>query len=127
MVARPRGTGDTTRLDRRACFTFVGEQALRSLIIFLAMTLAAPASGQTANRFSFDGEAAGHVAVSRDARYDPERGYGWEDAGRFSVRLPEGNYRVTIVLGGAAPSEYCAGITIRRDSPLSRTLVVVSA
>jgi len=36
--------------------------------------------------------------------YDPQRGFGFEPASeaRFSVRLPEGNYRVTLRLGGAA-------------------------
>jgi lysophospholipase L1-like esterase len=37
--------------------------------------------------------------------YDPQRGYGFEPGHveRFSVRLPEGNYRVTVKLGGAVP------------------------
>ena len=36
--------------------------------------------------------------------YDPQRGFGFEpgDAARFSVRVPEGNYRVTVRLGGAS-------------------------
>lgn len=78
---------------------------MRLLIIPLAASLAAPAAAQTAARFSFEGEAAGHVAIAADSRYDPIRGYGWEDAGRFSVRLAEGNYRVTLVLGGGTASE----------------------
>jgi lysophospholipase L1-like esterase len=85
---------------------------VRLPISVLALALAVPAAAQTAPRFSFEGEAAGYVAVSGDTRYDPERGYGWEDVGRFSVRLPEGNYRVTLVLGGGAPSE----TTVRAES-----------
>ena len=79
--------------------------SVRLPICLLALALAVPASAQTATRFSFQGEASDHVAVAPDTRYDSERGYGWEDSGRFSVRVPEGNYRVTLVLGGAAPSE----------------------
>ena len=79
--------------------------SVRLPICLLALALAVPASAQTATRFSFQGEASDHVAVAPDIRYDSERGYGWEDSGRFSVRVPEGNYRVSLVLGGAAPSE----------------------
>jgi lysophospholipase L1-like esterase len=107
---------------------------LRSLIIFLALALAAPASGQTGNRFSFDGEAPDHVVVAPDTPYDSGRGYGWEDAGRFSVRLPEGNYRVTLVFGGAAASETTVRAENRRlmleavrtgtGGPITRSFVV---
>jgi lysophospholipase L1-like esterase len=78
---------------------------VRVSIILLATSLAVPAAAHAAVRFSFGGEPSGHVAVAPDARYDPTRGYGWEDSGSFSVRLPEGNYRVTLVLGGGAASE----------------------
>ena len=47
--------------------------------------------------FAPGGNAAGHPS------YDGERGFGFEvDAPtrKFSVRLPEGNYRVTLDLGG---------------------------
>jgi len=45
--------------------------------------------------FSKGGNAAGHPL------YDSERGFGFEtpDSRRFSVRVPEGNYRVTLDLG----------------------------
>ena len=47
--------------------------------------------------FTPGGNAHGHPA------YDPQSGFGFEpgSAARFSVRLPEGNYRVTVRLGGA--------------------------
>jgi len=59
-------------------------------------------------RFSFGSAktASGYVAVSPADLYTLERGYGFEPAaeGRapvfFSVTLPEGNYRVTVTLGG---------------------------
>lgn len=87
---------------------------MRLLIIALAASLAVPAAAQAAVRFSFDGEAAGHVQVAADSRYEPARGYGWEDDRRFSVRLPEGNYRVTLVLGGGAASETTVKAESRR-------------
>ena len=77
---------------------------MRLLIAMLTLSLALPAAAQTA-RFAFDREAEGHVLVAPDTRYDAARGYGWEDAARFSVKLPEGNYRVTLVLGGKQASE----------------------
>ncbi|HEX6397777.1 MAG TPA: rhamnogalacturonan acetylesterase [Steroidobacteraceae bacterium] len=48
--------------------------------------------------FGPGGSASGHPA------YDPQRGFGFDpgSAARFSVRLPEGNYRVTVSLGGGA-------------------------
>lgn len=47
--------------------------------------------------FTPGGNAQGHPA------YDPQSGFGFEpgSAARFSVRVPEGNYRVTLRLGGA--------------------------
>jgi lysophospholipase L1-like esterase len=48
--------------------------------------------------FSPGGNAQGRPA------YDAARGFGFEPGGemRFSVHVPEGNYRVTVLLGGAA-------------------------
>ena len=99
----------------------------------IAASLAGPAAAQSA-RFSFDEEAAGHVTVAAGSRYDPDRGYGWEDAGRFSVRLPEGNYRVTLVLGGETASETTVKAESRRlmleavrtprDETVTRSFVV---
>src|SRR4029079_347988 len=46
--------------------------------------------------FAPGGNAHDHPA------YDPQRGFGFEpgSAARFSVQLPEGNYRVTVRVGG---------------------------
>ncbi|WP_423607045.1 rhamnogalacturonan acetylesterase [Sphingomonas sp. MS122] len=86
---------------------------MRLLIAMLTLPLALPAAAQTA-RFAFDRAAEGHVLVAPDARYDAARGYGWEDAGRFSVKLPEGNYRVTLVLGGKQAAETTVKAEARR-------------
>jgi lysophospholipase L1-like esterase len=92
--------------------------------------LAGPVYGQSQTSFKFDfgaGKAApGYVRVGPDMFYTPERGYGFEpgavvttvDRGGedplhagfctsdkpflFSVKVPEGNYRVTVILGDAA-------------------------
>lgn len=87
---------------------------MRLSIVLLAASLAAPAAAQTPTRFALDGQAAGHVTIAADSRYDPARGYGWEDAERFSVKLPEGNYRVTVVLGGRKASETTVKAESRR-------------
>lgn len=86
---------------------------MRLLIAMLTLSLALPAAAQTA-RFAFDRAADDHVLVTPDARYDATRGYGWEDAQRFSVKLPEGNYRVTLVLGGKQASETTVKAEARR-------------
>ncbi|MCW4462916.1 rhamnogalacturonan acetylesterase [Sphingomonas sp. BT-65] len=86
---------------------------MRLLIAMLTLSLALPAAAQTA-RFAFDRAAQGHVMVAADTPYDAMRGYGWEDAQRFSVKLPEGNYRVTLVLGGKQPSETTVKAEARR-------------
>lgn len=78
---------------------------MRGPFVALALALALPANAQTAMRFALDREAEGHVTVTAGTRYDPVRGHGWEDAARFSVKLPEGNYRVTLTLGGRAAAE----------------------
>ena len=107
---------------------------MRLLLIALTASLAVPTAAQTASRFSFDGEAAGHVTVPAGSRYDPDRGYGWEDAGRFSVRMPEGNYRVTLVLGGGPTSETTVkaesrrlmleAVRTRAGEPVTRSFIV---
>jgi lysophospholipase L1-like esterase len=68
---------------------------MRGLATFAACVCACPvALGAPALDFDFtaDGNAAGHPA------YDSERGFGFEPgrANRFSVRVPEGNYAVTL-------------------------------
>jgi lysophospholipase L1-like esterase len=81
---------------------------MRHAVLALALALAAPAAPAAAQpemRFAIDRETEGYVMAATDMRYDPARGYGWEDAARFSVRLPVGNYRVTLTLGGRAAAE----------------------
>jgi lysophospholipase L1-like esterase len=64
-----------------------------ALLLLLAVT--ARAGEPLHFDFGKGGNAAGHPA------YDATRGFGFgpEDPGKFSVRLPEGNYRVTLRLG----------------------------
>jgi lysophospholipase L1-like esterase len=51
--------------------------------------------------FTPGGNAHGHPD------FDPERGFGFDPGGaaRFSVRVPEGNYRVTVRLGGTSAGD----------------------
>lgn len=85
---------------------------MRRPFVALAFALALPANAQTMLRFALDREAEGHVAVAPGTRYDPARGHGWEDGSRFSVKLPEGNYRVTLILGG----KKAAQTTVKAES-----------
>jgi lysophospholipase L1-like esterase len=93
--------------------------------LIIASLLAAPAWGADALRFSFDGKpAAGDVAVSVDETYNRERGNGFEPgaprnaAGQpsfFTVDVPaEGNYRVTVTLGGPKASDTTIKAELRR-------------
>ena len=61
------------------------------LLLFASAAEAAP----LAFDFGPGGNASGHPA------YDAERGFGFEPEpfARFSVRVPEGNYRVTVSFG----------------------------
>ena len=75
-----------------------------------AMLLASAAVAEPQWRFDFgSGEAApGAVKVEHDTLYTRERGYGFEPVAsaaaagalfQFSVAVPEGEYRVSVVLG----------------------------
>lgn len=100
---------------------------LAGLVVGLLLLLGQAASAAEQRRFVFGSGAvaAGETLVAADARYTPERGNGFEGgsgalaqavsgprAGKqvlapaaplyFSVDLPEGAYRVTATLGGAA-------------------------
>jgi lysophospholipase L1-like esterase len=93
-------------------------------LLLVASLLAAPVWAQQTLRFAFDGKpAAGEVAVSADTAYTRERGHGFEADDKrnaadqpyfFSVDLPEGNYRVTATLGGAAASDTTVKAELRR-------------
>ncbi|QAY76291.1 rhamnogalacturonan acetylesterase [Sphingosinicella sp. BN140058] len=67
-------------------------------MIALALTLAAPLPPRI---FCVEAARAGCAAAPRTLRFEEARGFGWEDPARFSVKVPEGNYRVTLALGGA--------------------------
>lgn len=62
------------------------------------LSVAALDAGAAPLEFVFTGGGNAH----QHPLYDGQRGFGFEpgDAARFSVRLPEGNYRVTVRLGG---------------------------
>jgi lysophospholipase L1-like esterase len=67
--------------------------------------------------FGDDKVAPGNVRVARDAVYDPAVGHGFEPSPAdgpflFSLAVPEGDYRVTLELGGKAASE----TTIKAES-----------
>lgn len=79
--------------------------SFHAICLAAGMLLAAQAQGAAPTHYVFgDAEApAGHTRVAPGTPYDAERGYGFEDGGAyFSVRLPEGNHAVTVVLGHAA-------------------------
>jgi len=94
--------------------------------IFLAATLRA----QTDLKFSFGADAkAGWTPVAPTNLYSPEQGHGFEPgadvvAGNdsiasdkpfyFSAKLPEGNYKVTVTLGGDTESTTTIKAELRR-------------
>jgi len=93
-------------------------------LLLVTMLLAFTAWAQQPLRFAFDAKPApGEAQVQNDTAYSRERGYGFEAddqrnaAGQpyfFSVDLPEGNYRVTATLGGAAASDTTIKAELRR-------------
>ncbi|MDY0973499.1 rhamnogalacturonan acetylesterase [Massilia sp. CFBP9012] len=77
---------------------------LHAICLAAGALLAGQAHAAAPTQFVFgDAETpAGHTRVAPGTPYDAGRGYGFEDGGSyFSVRLPEGNYAVTVVLGDA--------------------------
>lgn len=78
------------------------------LTMLLAASFSATAQSGSVRKFDFGAQpAAGYTAVAPSIEYSASRGYGFEPgavAGKpsfFSVDLPEGNYSVTVTLGGA--------------------------
>jgi lysophospholipase L1-like esterase len=92
-------------------------------LLLLAALLVTAASAQTL-RFTFDGKPTqGEIAIATDTTYSRERGHGFEmddkrnAAGQpyfFSVDLPDGNYRVTAILGGPQASDTTIKAELRR-------------
>jgi hypothetical protein len=95
----------------------------------LAALAVAPAAGWAAEPvtpmqswafdFGDDKIAPGYVRVARDAAYDPAVGHGFEPSPAggpflFSLAVPEGDYRVTLELGGKAASDTTVKAESRR-------------
>jgi lysophospholipase L1-like esterase len=89
----------------------------------------APPGAQTSCKFNFSGEARpGWIQISPTNFYSIKTGYGFEPGAEihggdaaasdrpfyFSARLPEGNYRVTAVLGGKDESTTTVKAELRR-------------
>lgn len=82
----------------------------RTLLTGLALAPSIALSREVAPVWAFDFE------TSSPAPYDPVAGHGWEPGpGRlFSVKVPEGDYRVTLDLGGDQASETTVKAEARR-------------
>jgi lysophospholipase L1-like esterase len=111
---------------RKSALQQVGKPALRCLreklrcapAALAALVAISPVQAQTDLKFTFGGEAKpGWTQVLPANLYSTNTGYGFEPGARlsaeknavtsvtpfyFSAKLPEGNYRVTVVLGGDA-------------------------
>ncbi|MBW8893254.1 MAG: rhamnogalacturonan acetylesterase [Burkholderiales bacterium] len=98
----------------------------RAVLAALAVAPAAswaaePVTPMQSWAFDFDGDkpALGCVRVTRDAAYDPAIGHGFEPSPPggpflFSLAVPEGDYRVTVELGGKAASDTTVKAESRR-------------
>lgn len=89
----------------------------RTLLAGLALApLASRLAAQTMN-WKFDFTAApkaGFQPVAANRLYSAEAGFGFEPSGLFSVKVPEGNYRVTVELGAGAASDTTVKAESRR-------------
>ena len=102
------------------------------LVLALSLGMATTSAGQTpAARYVFGDGAPGALSITAAApAFDPARGYGLEGAGAarigrgvqseapffFSARVPEGNHKVTVVLGGDEASVTTVKSELRRLS-----------
>ena len=102
------------------------------LVLALSLGMATTSAGQTpAARYVFGDGAPGALSITAAApAFDPARGYGLEGAGEarighgvqsdapffFSAKVPEGNHKVTVVLGGDAASVTTVKSELRRLS-----------
>ena len=94
---------------------------LAALAVAPGAWAAEPVKPMRAWAFDFgDGPAAaGHTRVARDAAYDPAVGHGFEPSPApgpflFSIAIPEGDYRVTLELGGTIASDTTVKAESRR-------------
>ena len=117
--APPRPAAGRCGCHRPASWPLLQAQQLFTLLtavtISLASVLVSRAAENETRRFDFGGAQTvpGFTPVSPGFAYSAQRGYGFDldstvtPGGRpffFSVALPEGNYRVTVILGDAAGS-----------------------
>jgi lysophospholipase L1-like esterase len=94
----------------------------RLSVLFSGLLLTSSTLGATPAldfKFTKGGNAAGHPS------YDGDRGFGFEvDAPtKFSVRLLEGNYRVTVELGGKRPRTHARVLAEQRRLMLEADVV----
>ncbi|PIC00691.1 rhamnogalacturonan acetylesterase [Caulobacter sp. X] len=82
----------------------------RTLLTGLALAPSIALAREVAPVWAFDFE------TTPQTPYAPATGHGWESGpGRlFSVRVPEGDYRITLDLGGAGPSDTTVKAEARR-------------
>ncbi|WP_229223618.1 GDSL-type esterase/lipase family protein [Duganella sp. sic0402] len=118
-------------LLKSAALPAVATSMRRFVILALLASACAQVAAADAWHFAF-GEskpAAGHTAVRAEMMYDAQRGYGFEagaevhDAASyltsekpffFSADLPEGNYNVTVTLGGTQAASTTVKAELRR-------------
>jgi lysophospholipase L1-like esterase len=93
--------------------TFARRTVLAGLVL---MPLASSLRAQTMTwKYDFTASPkAGFQPAPATSAYSPEAGYGFEPSGLFSVKVPEGNYRVTAEIGGAAASDTTVKAESRR-------------
>ena len=138
MLSRGRVTGLGGVFRSAICGVLLGAVMATST---LAQVPAAPVPQPTSFKFSFGTSAPpGFTAVAADARYNDQTGFGFEDVGGgfptlvpartntmddsgyltakspvfFSVKLPEGNYRVTVQLGSVVEGNTTVKAELRR-------------
>jgi lysophospholipase L1-like esterase len=121
-----------------ACRQFLIPRLILGIVVMMLLSGGITVAAE-AVRFAFgaDADRAGWTRVSVTNLYSPELGFGFENivsvgGGRdfvaseqpflFSVKLPEGNYAVTVSLGGAADAEITVKAEARRLM-LERVLV----
>jgi lysophospholipase L1-like esterase len=87
---------------------------VKALVAWVLAMISTPSLAADNWSFSLDGSRPGFTQVSSSDAYADSRGYGWENSRRFSVKLAEGNYRVTLVIGGKTAGETTVKAESRR-------------